>query len=56
MPDGVLPVLDVRGLKTVFKTRIGEVHAVNNVSFSLKPGEFLGVVGESGSGLCFRTR
>ena len=50
MPDGALPVLDVRDLKTVFKTRGGEVHAVNDVSFDLKPGELLGVVGESGSG------
>ena len=50
MPDGALPVLDVQDLKTVFKTRGGEVHAVNDVSFSLKPGELLGVVGESGSG------
>jgi peptide/nickel transport system ATP-binding protein/oligopeptide transport system ATP-binding protein len=37
-------------LKTVFKIRGGEVHAVNDVSFSLKAGELLGVVGESGSG------
>ena len=50
MPDGALPVLDVRDLKTVFKTRGGEVHAVNDVSFDLRPGELLGVVGESGSG------
>jgi oligopeptide transport system ATP-binding protein len=50
MPDGALPILDVRGLKTVFKIRGGEVHAVNDVSFDLKPGELLGVVGESGSG------
>ncbi len=53
MPDGALPirpVLDVRGLKTVFRTRAGEVHAVNEVSFDLAPGELLGVVGESGSG------
>ena len=50
MPDGATPVLDVRNLKTVFKTRSGEVHAVNSVSFDLKPGELLGVVGESGSG------
>jgi peptide/nickel transport system ATP-binding protein/oligopeptide transport system ATP-binding protein len=50
MPDGALPVLDVRDLKTVFRTRGGEVHAVNDVSFSLRPGELLGVVGESGSG------
>jgi len=50
MPDGALPVLDVKDLKTVFKTRSGEVHAVNSVSFDVKPGELLGVVGESGSG------
>jgi len=50
MPDGAQPILDVRGLKTVFRTRGGEVHAVNSVSFTLKPGELLGVVGESGSG------
>ncbi|MCW1917889.1 ABC transporter ATP-binding protein [Rhodobacter sp. KR11] len=50
MPDGAAPVLDVRGLKTVFRTRSGEVHAVNHVSFNLKKGELLGVVGESGSG------
>jgi peptide/nickel transport system ATP-binding protein/oligopeptide transport system ATP-binding protein len=50
MPDGATTVLDVKGLKTVFRTRGGEVHAVNSVSFYLKPGELLGVVGESGSG------
>ncbi len=50
MPDGALPVLDVRGLRTVFRTRGGEVHAVNSVSFHLNRGEVLGVVGESGSG------
>ena len=54
MPDGgpvwANAVLDVRDLKTVFRTRGGEVHAVNSVSFHLKPGELLGVVGESGSG------
>jgi len=50
MPDGAMPVLEVRGLTTVFQTRGGEVHAVNDVSFHLRPGELLGVVGESGSG------
>jgi oligopeptide/dipeptide ABC transporter ATP-binding protein len=43
-------VLEVSGLRTVFSTQDGEVHAVNGVSFSLRPGELLGVVGESGSG------
>ena len=50
MPDGALPVLEVKGLKTTFSTRGGKVHAVNSVSFDLRPGELLGVVGESGSG------
>ena len=50
MPDGAQPVLDVKDLKTVFKTRSGDIHAVNTVSFEIRPGELLGVVGESGSG------
>ncbi len=50
MPDGAAPVIDVRNLRTVFRTRQGEVHAVNSVSFDLRAGELLGVVGESGSG------
>jgi peptide/nickel transport system ATP-binding protein/oligopeptide transport system ATP-binding protein len=50
MADAAAPVLDVRGLTTVFRTRGGEIHAVNDVSFTLHRGELLGVVGESGSG------
>ncbi len=50
MAEPAAHVLEVRDLKTVFRTRGGEVHAVNDVSFHLKPGELLGVVGESGSG------
>ncbi len=43
-------LLEVEGLETQFKTREGIVHAVNGVSFSLREGETLGVVGESGCG------
>ncbi len=50
MRDGPAPLLDVADLKTVFHTRSGDVHAVNSVSFSVAPGELVGVVGESGSG------
>jgi peptide/nickel transport system ATP-binding protein len=43
-------LLDVRNLKTVFKTEDSEVTAVENISFKIKRGETLGIVGESGSG------
>jgi oligopeptide transport system ATP-binding protein len=50
MAEAAAPVLEVKGLRTVFRTRSGEIHAVNDVSFELRRGELLGVVGESGSG------
>ena len=43
-------VLEVYNLKTRFHTQDGTVHAVNGVSFNLKEGELLGIVGESGCG------
>ena len=43
-------LLNVQGLETQFNTPEGVVHAVNGVDFTLKEGETLGVVGESGCG------
>lgn len=43
-------LLEVNNLKTYFFTRSGVVKAVDDVTFSIKPGETLGVVGESGCG------
>lgn len=43
-------LLEIQDLKTYFKVKAGRVQAVNGVSFSIKPGEKLAVVGESGCG------
>jgi peptide/nickel transport system ATP-binding protein len=44
------PILDVRDLSVTFETQDGRVEAVKTLSFSVAPGECLGLVGESGSG------
>jgi peptide/nickel transport system ATP-binding protein len=45
-----LALLEVKDLRTSFRTEDGIVGAVDGVSFSIEKGETLGIVGESGSG------
>src|SRR3990170_4279393 len=44
------PMLSVRGLKKVYQTDGGDVEAVRNLTFDLRPGELACLVGPSGSG------
>jgi peptide/nickel transport system ATP-binding protein len=44
------PTLAVENLQTQFFSRAGVIRAVDDVSFSVQPGQIMGLVGESGSG------
>jgi len=44
------PILEVRDLTVHYRTKRGPIHAIDNVSFDLRLGETLGVVGETGCG------
>jgi oligopeptide/dipeptide ABC transporter ATP-binding protein len=48
--NGKSVILDVQNLRTQFSTDDGLVQAVNGISLSLREGETLGIVGESGCG------
>ena len=43
-------ILEVRHLKTSFLTESGELRAVDDLSYSVRRGEFCAIIGESGSG------
>ena len=43
-------LLDVQDLTVRFRTYEGKVHALDKINFTLKEGEILGLIGESGSG------
>jgi len=45
-----MPLLDVKNLTMHYTTKMGDVHAVDDVSFAVEPGEAIGLVGESGCG------
>ena len=44
------PLLEIDNLSVTFKRRRSQTRAVDGVSYSVAPGEIVGVVGESGSG------
>jgi len=46
----IKPLLEVKNLSVVFRSKSENFIAVDSISFSLQPGETLGIVGESGSG------
>ena len=56
MADAPAPIIEIRNLKTGFNLAEGYVRAVDGASFSVRRGETLGVVGESGCGKSITAR
>ena len=50
MAQQLTPLLEVQDLQIEYRSERGPVRAVDNVSFSIAPGEVFGLAGESGSG------
>jgi len=55
--DETSHIIDIKGLRRIYQPRIGILHrkgqevcAVNNISFSVKPGELFGLLGPNGAG------
>ena len=48
--SAAVDLLEVKGLSVEFPTQRGVVHAVDGISFSVRPGEVVALVGESGCG------
>lgn len=42
------PILQIKGLRTVFRVRAREIAAVNGIDLAVHPGETVALVGESG--------
>ena len=43
-------ILQVKGIHKIYGEKESQVHALRDVSFSVKQGEFIAIVGTSGSG------
>jgi len=50
MTESTMPIASIRDLRIHFRSKAGVVHAVDGVSFDIRRGETLGLVGETGCG------